>query len=253
MANIGDTSPVPFAVAIDEHDQSTPADMALTPTTNHNDKSSSASGDADLACKRNNTDVRRLILLRFLIGFVFGIVIFAFIFTVTFLGGNNGGKTTTNYYPSFVSFCSSVMDFYATEQPDLKCFCDDTSMHVECQGSCSGDDIIIFAEDVNGNVTVSAPSITTGSSKNSTEHGPLSVMVLEYNSSDGSYKTALCECETEHCESENKSLASKSKRLLRSTPTLAPVTPGVREKDGKPHSVSLYSIASSRFGDNLLR
>jgi hypothetical protein len=124
-------------------------------------------------------------------------------------------------------------------------------MHVKCQGSCSGDDIIIFAEDVNGNATITTPA--TRSSNNSTEHRPLSVMVLEYNSSDGSYKTALCECETEHCDSENTTLASESKRFLRPTPTLAPVTPGVREKDGKPHSVSLYSIASFRFGDNLLR
>jgi hypothetical protein len=122
MATIGDTNPVPFAVEIDEHDQSTPAEMEVTPTTNRKDKSSSAIGHADLICKTNNADVRRLILLRFLIGFIFGIVIFAFIFTVTFLGGNIVVRTTTNYYPSFVSFCSSVIDFYATEQPNLKCF-----------------------------------------------------------------------------------------------------------------------------------
>lgn len=29
------------------------------------------------------------------------------------------------------------------------------------------------------------------------------------------------------------------------------IPPGVREKDGKPHSVRLYSIASSRYGDNM--
>jgi hypothetical protein len=135
-------------------------------------------------------------------------------------------KTTRNYYLSFVSLCSSVI--YAMEQPGLKFFCHDTAMHVECQRSFSGDEIMMFAEDVDGNVT-------TPDNNNSTGRRPLSVMVLEYNSSDGSYKTALCECETEHCDAENKSLASKSKRFLRPAPTSAPVTPGVREKDGKQH------------------
>ena len=29
------------------------------------------------------------------------------------------------------------------------------------------------------------------------------------------------------------------------------IPPGTREKDGKPHSVRLYSIASSRYGDDM--
>ena len=29
------------------------------------------------------------------------------------------------------------------------------------------------------------------------------------------------------------------------------IPPGVREKDGKPHAVRLYSIASSRYGDDM--
>jgi hypothetical protein len=114
---------------------------------------------------------------------------FAVIIVIIVISGNasrDDTTTTTILYPSFGFFCSSVMAFYALEQPWLKCQCDHTNHFVECQGSRPTEDFNAF----------------TNNTSFESDDTPLSVVLMEYTEYDGGYRGTSCECETPMCEAD---------------------------------------------------